>query len=63
MAKTVWVDKEQCIGCELCVNTYPGVSRMDTDGKSECFDSNGDSVENIQMAIVMCPVSCVQWQE
>ena len=63
MGKTVSVDKEQCIGCELCVNTCPGVFRIGTDGKSECFDSNGDSEENIQMAIDMCPVSCIQWQD
>lgn len=63
MSKKVWVDKEQCIGCELCVNTCPGVFRLDADGKSECYDPTGDSEENIQMAIDMCPVSCIQWQD
>ncbi|SHJ95779.1 ferredoxin [Malonomonas rubra DSM 5091] len=62
MARTAWVDKEQCIGCELCVNTCPGVFRLDADGKSECYDSTGDSEGNIQTAIDMCPVSCIQWK-
>jgi len=63
MAKTVWIDKEQCIGCELCVNCCPGVFRMDADTKAEVFDPSGDSEETIQEAIEMCPVSCIHWQE
>ncbi len=63
MAKTVWVDKEQCIGCGLCVNTFPTVFRMDEDTKSEVFNPKGESEENIQQAIDMCPVSCIQWRE
>lgn len=63
MTKAPLVDKEQCISCELCVNNCPSVFRIGADGKSECFDPNGDSEENIQMAIDMCPVSCIHWQE
>lgn len=63
MAKKPWVDKDECIGCEMCVNTCPGVFRMDEDGKSECFDPTGASEEDIQSAIDLCPVSCIHWQE
>jgi len=63
MAKKPWVDKEQCISCELCVNSCPGVFRIGSDGKSECFDPNGDTEENIQAAIDICPTSCIDWQE
>ena len=63
MAKTPWVDKEECIGCELCVSSCPGVFRMDENGKAECFDARGASEEEIESgAIDACPVSCIHWQ-
>jgi len=63
MAKTVWIDKEECIGCELCVNSCPGVFRMNEEVKAEVFDPKGESEENIQQAIDACPVSCIHWTE
>lgn len=64
MAKTPWVDKDECIGCELCVSSCLGVFRMDADGKAECFDASGATEEEIQIeAIDVCPVSCIHWQE
>jgi ferredoxin len=63
MARTPWVDKDECISCEACVGSCPGVFRIGDDGKSECFDANGDSEENIQAAMDQCPVSCIHWKE
>jgi len=63
MAKTPWVDKDECISCELCVNNCPGVFRMDDDGKAICYDATGASEDDIQNAIDQCPVSCIHWQE
>ena len=64
MAKIPWVDKEECIGCELCVTNCPNVFRIGDDGKSECYDPDGASEETIQSeAIDTCPVSCIHWQE
>ena len=63
MAKSVWIDQEQCIGCELCVNCCPGVFRMNAESKAEVFASDDDSEESIQQAIDLCPVSCIHWQE
>lgn len=64
MAKAPSVDKDECIGCELCVSNCPGVFRMDEDGKAECFDASGATEEEIQSeAIDACPVSCIHWQE
>lgn len=64
MEKTPWVDKDECIGCELCVSNYPDVFRMDDDGKAECFNASGATEAEIQSeAIDACPVSCIQWQE
>jgi ferredoxin len=64
MAKTPWVDKNECIGCGLCVSNCPDVFRMGTDDKAECFDASGATEEAIQSgAIDSCPVSCIHWQE
>ncbi len=64
MAKTPWVDKDECISCELCVMGCPAVFQMDADSKAECFDPNGATEEEIQSsAIDACPVSCIHWKE
>ena len=64
MAKTNWVEKEECIGRELCVSNCPEVFRMDEEGKAECFNASGVDEEVIQSgAIDSCPVSCIHWQE
>ena len=63
MAKTPWVDKDECISCELCVSNCPGVFRMDDDGKAVCFDAAGGSEEDIQSAMDQCPVTCIHWKE
>ncbi|SEA74695.1 ferredoxin [Desulfuromusa kysingii] len=64
MAKTAFVDTDECIGCELCATNCPGAFRMNDDGKAECYDSSGASEEEIQSeAIDVCPVGCIHWQD
>ncbi len=64
MAKKPWVDQEECISCELCVNNCPDVFRINDEGKAECYNAEGASEEDIQdNAIDACPVSCIHWQE
>lgn len=64
MAKIPWVNKDECIGCGLCVSNCPDVFRMDVDDKAECFDGNGATEAEIQSeAIDACPVSCIHWTE
>lgn len=64
MAKTAWVDKDECIACELCVTNCPGAFRMGEDGKAECYNSDGEKEEDIQSnAIDACPVACIHWNE
>ena len=62
VAKQVYVDKDTCISCELCVNMVPAVFRMGEDGVAEAFDSTGASEKEIQDAIDNCPVNCIHWQ-
>ena len=63
MAREIWIDEEACISCELCVNNLPSVFRMSDNGKAECYDPEGASVEEIQSdAIDACPASCIHWK-
>lgn len=62
VARKPWVDKEQCISCGICQNNCPQVFRLDSHGKSECYNPEGAPEEVIQsMAIDLCPVSCIMW--
>ncbi len=61
MPKTLVVNQDECIGCELCANICPKVFKM-IDGKSHVVDQNADSKENIEQAIVSCPVQSIKWE-
>lgn len=64
MAKTPYVDKDECISCNMCVTNVPDVFRMDENDKAECYNPTGSTEEDIQMnAIDVCPVSCIHWEE
>jgi ferredoxin len=64
MAKKPWVNKDECISCGICKDNCPEVFRLDAHGKSECYNPDGASEEVIQsMAIDLCPVSCIFWEE
>jgi len=64
MARTVWVDQEECISCGLCVDNLPEVFRYNDEGKAEAFDSAGAGEEEIQSeAIDQCPTECIHWKE
>ena len=56
-----YVDKDTCIGCELCTQICPDVFSMDDDGKSVAI--NDDISENLQddgvEARDSCPVSAI----
>lgn len=63
MARDLWVDEDECISCELCINNLPAVFRFAASGKAECYDPDGASEEEIQTdAIDACPVSCIHWK-
>ncbi len=62
MGKTVWVDREACIACGLCVSLAPEVFRFE-DGKSVAYNPSGAPENTIQQCIDGCPVSAISWQE
>jgi len=62
MDKKVYVDRNNCISCGLCVSTCPAVFRFDSSGRSEVYNPSGASEKEIQQAIDGCPVQCISWE-
>jgi len=63
MARTPWVEKDECTSCGLCADNLPDVFRLDEDGLAECFNPQGASEEDIQaLAIDACPAECIHWK-
>ncbi len=54
------VNKEKCIGCQVCVQTCPGGTEIEEDGKAKVVDSKkleecgGESV---------CPIGAIEKTE
>jgi ferredoxin len=62
MAKTVWVDREACISCGLCVSLVPEVFRFE-DGKSQAYNQAGAPEQKIQECVDGCPVGAIYWRD
>jgi ferredoxin len=60
MAKVVWVDREDCISCGLCVSVAPEVFRFE-DVKSIAYNQTGAPESKIQECIDGCPVAAISW--
>ena len=58
-----YVDKEECIGCESCVQICPEVFEMDPDGKAEVKEGTGAGEPCVQEAMDACPAECIHWQD
>lgn len=63
MAKSFYVDQEECIGCGACVDSCPDVFRMTEDNIAEVFNAEGASEEEVQDAMDACPVECIHWED
>lgn len=71
MERKAFVDREICIGCDVCSNECKEVFivRQDPehDGAFKSFpkeDWDHEKVaEKIDSAIAMCPVQCISWKE
>lgn len=63
MAKVVYVDTNECTGCEACVGLCPEVFKMTASAVSEAFNPSGAAENKIQEAMDGCPVSCIKWKE
>lgn len=58
------VDKDTCIGCELCVSICPGVFSMDGEGKSDATtDIPAEMEDDTREAGEQCPVDAIHITE
>jgi len=62
MAKTVYVDRDACISCGLCISIAPSVFQF-VDNKSQVVDPCGAPEQTIQECIDGCPVAAIRWEE
>jgi ferredoxin len=64
MARKVYLDEEECIGCGTCEEICPEVFKLNekTD-KAEVINPTGAPEAKIEEAIEACPVECIHWQE
>jgi ferredoxin len=64
MAKAVYIDEEECIGCGSCVEICPEVFQMqEGEEKAEVIKPEGGPEDLIQEAMDTCPVSCIHWED
>ena len=57
-----YVDKETCIGCELCPEICPEIFEMEDDGLAVAKDSEipEDLLEDMQDAFEGCPTDSIK---
>ena len=72
MAKVAYVDRNICIGCNVCENECPEVFNVKEDstyGAGVLKSFPNDNVDQapieakVQRAIEFCPVQCISWKE
>lgn len=62
MSKLVWVDRDACISCGLCVSLAPEVFRFEDD-RSRAYNPGGAPEQKIQECVDGCPVGAIHWRE
>jgi len=63
MSKKVYIETEECIGCESCVELCPDVFELDdASEKAKVILPEGGDEECIEEAISTCPVECIHWK-
>ena len=64
MAKKVYIDTDECVGCESCVEICPEVFQFDADEeKAYVVKEEGGPEDLIEDSMEACPVDCIHWKE
>jgi ferredoxin len=64
MARKVFIDEDECIGCGTCEEICPEVFKLNEDSaKAEVINQKGAPEDKIEEAIEACPVECIHWEE
>jgi len=59
----VEIDREECIGDQLCCSEAPNTFEMDDEDKARVISEDGDAPEVILAAAKGCPVDCIHITE
>jgi ferredoxin len=62
MARNLYVDENECTGCEFCVDSLPDVFKM-KNNVSHVYNPAGADEDKIQEVIDNCPVECIHWKD
>ena len=64
MGKKVYIDTDECIGCESCAELCPDIFEFDEgEEKAGVKLPEGGDEECIEEAMATCPVECIHWQD
>ncbi|MGD8763173.1 MAG: ferredoxin [Desulfobacteraceae bacterium] len=64
MDRLVYIDTDECIGCESCVELCPEVFGFNQEEeKAEVILPEGGPEECIEEAMDSCPEECIRWQD
>lgn len=68
MAKRVYIEFMDCVGCQACVELCPDIFRMNIDGdRAEVIipgaGSDKSMEECMERAINICPADCIHWDD
>ncbi len=63
MEKQVVIDREECLGCEACVELCPDIFGFDIDdAKAYVIMAEGGEEECIEEAVASCPAGCISYE-
>lgn len=67
MSRTPAIDRECCIGCEVCTQVCPEVFHMEDSPnghaheKAVVYNPTGATEAKIEIAMDSCPAACIYW--
>ncbi len=60
MSEKILIDQDECIGCEVCVETCPSVFAFGEDeGKAVVIENADPNEDCVEEAIATCPAECI----
>jgi ferredoxin len=64
MARIVYIDENECIGCGSCEEICDEVFRLNEETeKAEVIKPEGGPEDLIEEAMETCPADCIYWEK
>ncbi len=64
MAREIAIEREECLGCESCVEICPSVFGFDeAEGKAYVKQFEGCDDDVIEEAVDSCPANCITFKK